>query len=262
MDDGRVVIWGKDSVYSAPQFHVFNSHGERHKMLDALCQHWSINILSLKINGTQYLAVSCMNCHKIRLYDTATKDVHVAFSDRFYRPGKMVLGPPGTLYSLTSFAFDSVFEFDCTSIHFKRGDLITDSVLDRLSDICYIPTTDALVLHLCYASTPSHVRAISCKTKNVLWELSGNIDNLPMKSCRMVYSDTLDTLFLTNIINGYTLAIEPMNGSHMQTLHGHSVFEACSNRDQLIMLYQDSDRISKISYFSVSISFIFSSYSN
>ena len=260
MDDGRVVIWGKDSVYSAPQFHVFNSYGERHKTLDALCQHWSINILSLKINGTQYLAVSCMDCHKIRLYDTATKDVHVAFSDSFYRPGKMVLGPPGTLYSShISLGIDSVFEYDCTSIHFKKGDLIRDSVLDRLSDICYIPTMDALVL---CSSTSSLVRAISCKTKNVLWELSGNIDNLPMKHSRMVYSDMLDTLFITNIIDGYTFVTEPINGSHMQTLRRHFVFEASSNRDQLIMLYQDSDSILKISYFTVSISFIFSSYSH
>ena len=129
----------------------------------------------------------------------------------------------------------------------------------QLSDICYIPTMDALVL---CSSTRSHVRAISCKTKDVLWELLGNIDNLPMKPDRMVYSDTLDTLFLTNIIDGYTFAIEPMNGSHMQTLHGHSIFEAWSNRDQLIMLYQHSDSISKISYFSVSVSSIFSSYSN
>ena len=260
MDDGRVVIWGKDSVYSAPQFHVFNSYGERHKMLDALCQHWSINVLSLKINGSEYLAVSCANCHKIRLYDTATKDVHVAFSDSDTSPGKMVLGPPGTLYSsLTSLGIGSVLEYDCTSIHFEKRHKIRGFVLYPLSDICYIPTMDALVL---YYFTPSHVLAISCKTKNVLWELWGNIYNLPMKSCWMVYSDTLDTLFLTNIIGGYTLAIEPMNGSHMQTLHGHSVFEACSNRDQLIMFYQDSDSISKISYFSVSISFIFSSYSN
>ena len=230
-------------------------------MLDALCQHWSINILSLKINGSEYLAVSCANCQKIRPYDTATKDVHVAFSDRCYWPGKMVLGPPGTLYlhSLTSFVIDSVFEYDCTSICLKLRDFITETVLCRLSDICYIPTMDALVL---CSSTRSHVRATSCKTKDVLWELLGNIDNLPMKSSRMVYSDTLDTLFLTNIIDGYTIVTESMNGSHMQTLHGHSIFEAWSNRDQLIMLYQHSDSISKISYFSVSVSSIFSSYSN
>ena len=245
---------------SAPQFHVFNSYGERYKMLDALCQHLSVNILSLRINGSEYLAVSCANCHKIRLYDIATKDVHVAFNASSYWPGKMALGPPGTLYShsLTSFAIDSVFEFDCTSIRFKKRDFITETVLRRLSDMCYISTTDALVL---CSTTRSHVRAISCKTKDVLWELSGNIDNLPMKPGRVDYSDVLDTLFLTNTIDGYTFVVEPMNGGHMQTLRGHSVFEARSNRDQLIMLYEDSDSISKISYFSVRISFIFSSYS-
>ena len=124
------MIGGK--IGSNINFHFLHSNGiPTRKILPSLCKHNILIYLQAVIIGeTEYLAVSCRKCNKIRLIDLQNPDQQpvVAYTGKETGPvtdfgdaggvGPMTTGSPGVLYTVDVMS-DNILVFDCTTITFR-----------------------------------------------------------------------------------------------------------------------------------------------
>ena len=101
MSSGDVIIWGEGpkgifkKMFGNPRaFYVYNKSGgkwKRVQILEPLCRHLKPYLLPVKIKGKEeQLAVSCVDCKAIRLYNLKTGKSSVVFRHEDYRPRENV----------------------------------------------------------------------------------------------------------------------------------------------------------------------------
>ena len=126
-------------------------------------------MLPLTIQDKNYLAVSCEDCHVIRLINLDTEEVIEAYYDNRIYPSITNLASEGSLhvldYKVGKHCRFHVFNCSTTHFQFKHE---SDIYVNSLRSVCCIPPHDILII-----SRPDNrpvVCAISTATSNILWE--------------------------------------------------------------------------------------------
>ena len=174
------------------------------------------------------LAAVCFHCSNIKLIDTlkgGVSEVHKGSTDKSeFRPVNLCAGEPGKLWlfrlKVTEGTADNikhdVIELDCNGTKFtptSRGFLID---LKRCSSFCYLPAPhNALV----FSDGKSKVLlSVDCESGEKLWELKGDVDGAEINPAGVTFSPQHQLILLADYHNSRVLALDPSNGSHLQTL--------------------------------------------
>ena len=256
MSNGDAVIYGKTSYDAPAEFHVYNTKGRKIKTFKTLCHHeGNTNLFSQIIQNINYLFLSCCYCNKIYQYNMNTTTVTEAFSDDKYRPGRMCHGPPGTICVVNRVNDNPVLVLNCTTTSF-RLERTVQTQMQRYHSICYVPSVDLLLITNC---TLGMVRAVSCSTDRVVWEVTGDVAGSPCDPHGAVYSPQHDVVFVCDGTNERILVLEPVSGECLQTVdlreHVDVAWDPYLRDDQLILRHKGTDGKPKLSYYKVCASF-------
>ena len=228
---GDVILYGKTSNNDSPKLHVYNSSAtswEKERTISALCEHPdSTFILPITIKGQEFLAIACIYCKKIKLYNMKTGEITTAFHDPSYYLGRMCQGDTGHIYV----------------VHYVKG-------MERYHSICYIPTHRLIAVSNCDLGI---VRAVSCDTEKVMWQLIGSVDGVECQPHGMMYSPQYDTLLVSGGINYRVLVLNSHDGSVRQVVplsDDMCVSELCLHEKQVVMQHNVHNK-EKVSYFSI-----------
>ena len=251
MRNGDVVIYGKTSN-SPAEFHVYNTHGQKIKTIKQLCEHEEyIYLLSVIIDGINYVTVSCPDCHKIRLYNMDTAAITEAWHNPKHRPGMMCHGAQGKI-CVVDYVKDLVLILDSTTHDFQLENTVQTN-MKGCYDICYIPTVDVIVISAWYLSI---IRAMSL-TSQILWEFTGPVDGTACEPLGLVYSQNHEALLAADGFNKRILVLQPGSGQCLQTIdlsqHVLYAWDPYLYEDQLVLHHQGKDYKPKLSYYTVSI---------
>ena len=254
MRNGDVVFSCKTSYDSPAEFHVYNTHGQKIKTIKSFCQHEFNLLLSLLINNVEYLTVSCPDCQKIYLYNIDTATITEAWHNPRYRVGAMCHGPQGTVCAVDTMKGVAVLILDCSTSHFHLKNTVTTN-MEEYYDIYYIPTVDVIVISTWGSAI---IRAVSL-TSQILWELTGSVDDAVCEPHGLVYSQRHDSLLAADGKNRRILVLQPQSGQCLQTIdlsqHVASAWEPHLYEDQLILSHETKVK-PKLSYYTVSIKYI------
>ena len=160
---GEIVLHGNKTTSDIPnyKFYFFNKDGQQSILpINTLCEHYLYNnILSVSIEGQEYLSNSCYICETIRLIDLQSNRVSIAFR------GKMCPGKKGQLYIVIEgrLSFLDVTSTNFTLKHTFRG--IEDLFPDHM---CYISKLGLLV----FSSQKQLFCALNSKDGHVVWNRS------------------------------------------------------------------------------------------
>ena len=196
---GDVVLCGKTSNADPPMSHVYKCSAtswKKERSIPALCQHeGDTNLLRVIINIQDYLAISCYYCKKIRLYNMTTGEITTAFNDPNYYPGHMCHGDTGQIYVVHNEKGSvSIQQLDCSRPQFRLIKTIQSGMVDYFA-ICYINRHGLLTVS---DYSPGVVRAVSCETENVVWELTGRVDGVECEPQGMLYSPHHNALLIAD----------------------------------------------------------------
>ena len=140
--------------------------------------HLNVNpykLLPITIEGKEYIAVSCNECHMIHLInpEDLNQELVVAYEGNAGDMGPMCLGPALTLYVVGKYS-GHVSLLDCTSTRFNLKAKLFQ-INNLFPDvICYIEDDDLIVL-----SSLFHRRicAVRSSDGHIVWEISEQIVN-------------------------------------------------------------------------------------
>ena len=207
----------------------------RHKLP---CQHgWHIHPLGIVIKSEEKLALSCAMCREIKLLDMRTKDVTIAFRSE-YNVDIMCYGEDNTLF-VYCLGDGSVLELDYSTSSFKLGRTINSGLSD-CTEMCYLPTPYIfLALSVCGEDVGEDdiIRVVSVHRDKIMWDLTGVVDGLKMNPAGLLFSPCYG-LLVSDMNNSRVLVINPIDGSHLQTINLPSMGEIYGiflHHDEVIM---------------------------
>ena len=150
-------------------FHIYNNTSDgwlKQRTVGALCKHSLINMLPVTIEHKgELLAVSCAECHIIRLHDIATSETTVAFNDNDDKAlGHMCHGETGSLYVAYKRPPQDykILELGCSTTKFRAMKTYKTGISMRQEPphISYIPSCQLIVT--CSNRPSKMIRAIAC----------------------------------------------------------------------------------------------------
>ena len=102
MESGLVVLCGKTSRRTPAAFHMYQNTPDgfiKTREIKGLCEHEErVFLLPVRVKNKELLAVSCWSYRWIRLLDTETEEVTVAFNNQQYYPAHMCHGEGDVMY--------------------------------------------------------------------------------------------------------------------------------------------------------------------
>lgn len=263
MSNGDLVIWGKTTKDSDPEFFVFGPTGNKIKTIKAVCRHEMIDLLPLILESTEYLAISCADCKDINLYHMRQGTAIHAFGTD--RPGPICHGPDGSLFVVHCVDTSPAYKLDWRQTQFRLGEKIETHVAKSdetepddteqekktigMLAICHISNSDILVM----SSPKSAARmwAVSCTENKLLWEINGTKGG---PHCT-VYSHKYHVLILADGVNGQLLIVHPESGKLLRTIdiswHVASAWFPYIYKDQLIIHHQGWNEQQQVTYYKV-----------
>ena len=179
MESGIVVLLGKTSQQTPAAFHLYRKDTsvgwKTLAEVRAPCEHEECaRMYPVHIEKKELLAVSCSRCHMIRLLDTKSKLVTVAFLNERFRPGSMSKGEGTILYALhtVNYQSTSVVQLESGEVPFKGPKKIVHSGLATSYCVCYIPHPYKL-LAFTLNNHPGTIKAVSEETGRKVWQIEG-----------------------------------------------------------------------------------------
>ena len=217
MERGELVLMGKcvgDKLWDLYIFReVDTSLGFIRKKLAAPCQHaHQLYFLSVVSAGREHLVISCFLCEKITLVNMQTAEAIVAFSG--YRIVSMCCGEIEKIF--VKCEDSKIIEVDTSTCPFER----TGKEIDSFCPVAkYCGTTYLSSPYKCIVVAGERVaRAISVETKQILWEINGDIEHQSLFPRAIMYLPRLDCLLLPDLYNSRILVFDPKDGRHIQTI--------------------------------------------
>ena len=166
LSTGEIVLHGNKTTSDIPnyKFYFFNKDGQQSFLpINTLCKHYLYNnILSVSIEGREYLCNSCYICETIRLIDVQSNSVSIAYRGEIW---KMCPGEKGQLYIVSGgrLSILDVTSTNFTLKHTFRG--IEDLFADHM---CYISELELLV----FSSQKQLFCALNSKDGHLVWNRS------------------------------------------------------------------------------------------
>ncbi len=228
-------MWGRekeDAPYSIQIFGLLES--EKMKKLQKLrevkssCQHKTPDLFGLVVHSRRLLAVTCSECNNITLIDLSNGRMSVAYrggdNEGDFAPCDVCASEPGKLWVLriqlmhrhvSSLKFD-VIELACNKLIFTPTGRRFPIELKGCLTVCHIPgPQNALVISDASAGVVLCVHLVS---GNKLWESQGKLDCANIDPWGIVFSPQHQQLLLADCDNKRILALDPISGSHLQSL--------------------------------------------
>ncbi len=121
LQSGDVIVSGtldrRDPQPNTYEIHWYKQDGTFHKTIPhpGKCDHYSIGVLEVQIQGTSYIALSCYICKAINLYNIETGKHVEAFSSKEVAPGQMCTGDDNEICATSK---TKVVIFDSTTTKF------------------------------------------------------------------------------------------------------------------------------------------------
>ena len=255
MSSGQVVVLGKTSEETPPAFHIFSLTSVGWKKLrevKCLCDHDGVKIIPVTVNNKEQLAVSCLSCETIRLYNLDTLKVTTAFHNPKYYPSGMCHGENGKLYVVHSVNGGiPVLELGCSGETFSGPSKIVQSGMEMYYSMCYIPAPHRLIV---FSDKTGTIRAVSAETGEKVWEVKGEVDGVECEPNDMLFSSQHQVLLVADGGNCRLLVLHPGDGSHLQTIQldqeMHIICELRLHQNKLVVQHNAQSKV-KVSYFSV-----------
>ncbi len=256
-----------------PAFHCYTGGVDNWKKRlhthDRLCDHSDeadlsevhkssedrVGILGMKIGKEEVIAVSCVwskRCYCIRLLSFEPERTHVAFqSDRYY-PRVMCQGQEGQMFVVHSVSDTPVIQLDCSTKTFHHLKTIHTS-LKGCGSLAYISKRNLVVV----CAVSEGVRAISCESKEQVWEVKGQVEGAELKPHGLAYHPGLDVVFVADGANLRFVILNGEDGSLRQVVpqpEGKKLgayYSPCFHNGQMILHQGFANDTQKVSYFSV-----------
>ncbi len=218
------------------------------------CEHERVGgyVQAVAIGNQEFLAVSCIKCEVIRLYNMETEDVTTAFYDSSYHPGGMCQGDPGQMYvAHVVYGAMLILQLNCSTAEFTLRKTIQSGV-DDFYAMCYIPTYKLVAIS---NNTPGNctIRAVSLEHEKI-WEFSGQVEGIPCKPHGMMYYPAQDCLFVADGDNTRLLVLNAGDGSLRQIVPLSKAMGTICNlslhSDQIVVWHQHANKV-KVSHFSL-----------
>ena len=260
MESGLVVLFGKVKQQTPAAFHLYlkDKSGGWKKLAEvrALCEHEECARLHpVHIEKKELLAVSCSRCHMIRLLETESKVVTVAFLHGKCNPGS-ICTEGTTLYALhlVNDQHTSVIELESGGVPFKGPKKKIYSGLATSYSICYIPHPYKLLVFT-LNKNPGRIRAVSAETEQKVWQVEGKVAEKACHPHGMQFSQHHQVLLVADGINCRILVLHPKDGSPLQTIQlkpeMHAIVHLHLNHEELIV-HHTADRKENVSLFKFS----------
>ncbi len=266
LPSGTVVIVGKsdqsDSTNTtthptAVHFYKRSAEGwEKLKTIPVPCEHHGdtpMYILGARAGNPEMLYISCWESEVIRQMNVENGNVSVVFSgrDTNHYPGMMSWGDEGEMYVVHSIRGSfPILQLDCSTVPFRVKKSIQTG-METCFSICYIPVHRLIVI----SSISSIIRAVSCESEKVVWEVKEQVEGVECHTHGMIFSPALDALFVADGWNTWILVLNPWDESLRQVLPLERemgvIWELCLHNDQLIVNHGDTVSGQRISYFSL-----------
>ncbi len=151
------------------------------KSLRPPCQHESIILQPVLIQGSQYVAISCGDpgsCFEIYLLDTQTRKATSAYKASNLYPGKMCVGEQGTLYAenlkCSPKEAKQVVKLDIRDKLFKDTGHRVNSGMETIYGMHYTSTGAQKMLIFSYWGTNT-LQAVNAESGTVIWKVQGEV---------------------------------------------------------------------------------------
>ena len=243
LSTGDVVLHGsKTSENEKYKFYFFNREGNiKGRPIDTLCKHDLFNnILSLTINGQEYLCNSCLICCQIRLIDLESNDVINAYKADIW---KMCPGEKGEIY-IASAGKISILDVTTSSFTLKHTFPEIDNM--RPDHMCYISESGLLV----FSSQKKMFHAINREGYTV-WDTSAQIfDRSRCELLGLIYHPETKKLVAGDHANNMLIVVDGQTGQVLQSEPlENKLFDLHLRGDELVIRHGP---VMKISFYSVS----------
>ena len=211
---GDVILWGKSSTGSSPKLHVYNNTATELKKrwtLDGFCEHIDdVTFLPVKVKYQEHLAIACIFCCKIKLYNDTTSQIITAFDDTEYFPTYLCPGEGVKIYAVHNKTdLKPIIELSCTQPRFTVNKVIKTGI-DNISAITHVPRKNFLVTA---NSKTGGVRAISKANEHHVWAKTYTWNQIQCKPNDVLYIEERDLLLISDGGNRRIVAVNLDNGS-------------------------------------------------
>ena len=149
MESGIIVFGGKTSEQTPAAFHLYQNTSTgfiKLREVKRLCQHEIVLLLPVAMDNKDLLAVSCGYCQMIRLLDTGTEKVTVAFYHPGYRPSVMSHGGSDVMYVLHGGNELSLLELNSGQVPFNGNKRKIQLGMEKYHGFHYIQNPYNLLL--------------------------------------------------------------------------------------------------------------------
>ena len=226
MKNGTVVLWGKVSEEVPAAFHLYQKiitrwkkKGEVKGFCEKEHEEW-LDLEPLEMKDKELLAVSCQKCRMIRLLDTETEKVTVAFQSQMYFPNAICNGEKCVMYMVNSVKGPNkpVLELSTEQVPITcAGPTKTIlSGMKKFHSFSYIPSPYKLLVFSDHS--PGTIRAVSVKTGAMVWEVTGEIEGSKCKPHGILFSPEHKVLLVADGKRSRVQVLHPGDGSHLQTI--------------------------------------------
>ena len=247
----RVIICGKgfnDDPYclfllpmkKVEEKNVDKSDGPDKK--DTPCKHITL-LHCTEVEGQEFFVQSCGECLNIKLIDpTSDNEPTIAIEGETF--GRMCDGEKNRLF--VKIKDNGVLELDSSSKKFSKLRTINIGI-ENYAPFCYIPNPYKLIV----AISNNKVEATSCDDGKTAWEIDGIVLGRKIYPEGLLFLSSHGTLLLSGGVRGRILALNPNNGSHLQTIEpsdldlpkNRVMFDLCEYKEnQFVLLSCDYPR--------------------
>lgn len=188
------------------------------------------NLLGLRLEGQDFLAVTYDNGDIIHLVNLETEETQIVHENGSYSPS-MCKGEPNKIW-LQSQDGKTISEFYCTTKYFTETGR---SVKVSSDNFClgYLPAPyKALVVCL-----RDCIQAVSCATGKLLWQLKGSVEGHTVDPEDATFHHQLQLLLVVDRVNQRILVLNPKLGHLVQTITGFKPTSFCWSKDRLLMVH-------------------------
>ena len=244
LSTGEIVLHGSKVTYDPPnyKFYFFNKDGKQSALpINTLCEHDRfINILSVFVEGKEFLCNSCYICQAIRLIDLKSNKVSIAYQGEIW---KMCPGEEGQLYIVHDGRLSIL---DITSMNFTLKHTFFGNKELFPDHMCYISEFRLLV----FSQQMGLFCALDSRNGHVVW----NRSNILQEECKcellgLIYHPKTKMLVIGDYANRLLLVADSQTGQVIQSepIEGKP-FDLHLRGNELVIRY---GAVMKLSFYSV-----------
>ena len=177
-----------------------------------------IQVLGVTPGDTEYLAISCYECRKIRLVDLDLQYVTLGYTHHRYRPGYMI---PGDDHTIFVHMVDSEVVVELAYYSWGSSSLVqvtrteTPGVSARCSTFCYIPRPKRLLVM--YLESRMLLQAFSVDENAPVWTRTCEIQDTFFHPKKMLVNSDKNLVVFDETFKRI-LIMNPNNSSYLQIL--------------------------------------------